>query len=96
MGSPIFDKVTIRLHNGKIFRIIAPGASENAKYIKSLRLNGKAQYRIWFRHADVVSGLTIQAEMSDTPNTSLGAEEDELPPSSITLDPRAFQVSDLK
>ncbi len=96
MGSPIFDKVTIRLHNGKTFRIIASGTSENVKYIKSLRLNGSAQNRVWFRHADVVNGLTIQAEMSDTPNTALGSKEEELPPSSMTLDPRVFQVSDLK
>ena len=96
MGSPVFDKVTIHLHNGKTFRIIASGTSENAKYIKELRLNGKAQDRIWFRHADILNGLTIQAEMSDTPNTTLGTKEEELPPSSMTLDPRVLEVSDIK
>ena len=96
MGSPVFEKVTVHLHNGKTFRIIAAGASQNAKYIKELRLNGKVQDRVWFRHADVINGLTIQAEMSDTPNTALGSKEDELPPSSLTLDPRAFEISDLK
>jgi predicted alpha-1,2-mannosidase len=96
MGSPVFEKVTIHLHNGKTFRIVASGTSENAKYIQALRLNGKAQDRVWFRHADIINGLTIQAQMSETPNTTLGTKEDELPPSSMTLDPRMFEVSDLK
>ncbi len=96
MGSPVFEKVTIHLHNGKTFRIITTETSQNAKYIKDLRLNGKAQDRIWFRHANVVNGLTIEAKMSETPNTALGSKEDELPPSSMTLNPQALQVSDLK
>ena len=80
----------------KPFASSPPEHRENAKYIKDLRLNGKAQDRIWFRHADVVNGLTIEAKMSETPNTALGSKEDELPPSSMTLNPQALQVSDSK
>ena len=60
--------------NGKSLRLNARNNSASNKYIKSVRLNGQPQNRIWFRHADVVKGLTVDLEMSDTPNTTLGAD----------------------
>ena len=90
LGSPVFDRVTIRLHNGKTLRIICRNNSRYNKYISNVRLNGWPQNQVWFRHSDVLKGLTVQLDMSNTPNTSLGARPDEFPPSSITLDPAAF------
>jgi predicted alpha-1,2-mannosidase len=90
LGSPVCDKVTVRLSNGKSLRLIAKGTSENNKYIGSVRFNGKASNRVWFRHADVLGGLTVTLQMSDTPNPALGAAATDLPPSSITLDPRSL------
>jgi predicted alpha-1,2-mannosidase len=90
LGSPVFDRVDIKLHNGKSLRLNARNNSADHKYIKSVRLNGQPQNRIWFKHADVVKGLTVDLEMSDTPNTKLGAEAADLPPSSMGLDPREF------
>ncbi len=87
LGSPVFDKVTIKLHDGKTFRLVAKNTSVDNKYIKSVRLNGQPQDRMWFRHADVLNGLTISAEMSDTPNTALGAKAEDLPPSGMAVDP---------
>jgi putative alpha-1,2-mannosidase len=55
-----------------------------------VRFNGKPQSQVWFRHADVVQGLTVDLDMSNTPNTSLGADEAELPQSSVTFDPRTL------
>jgi predicted alpha-1,2-mannosidase len=91
MGSPVFDKVTIQLSNGKKLRLIAKNTSRDNKYIRSLRLDGKSQNQLWFRHADVLNGLTIAAEMSDTPNLTLGVEAKDLPPSSRALDPTTLQ-----
>jgi predicted alpha-1,2-mannosidase len=90
LGSPVFDRVTIRLHNGKTFRLVCRNNSRDNKYIKSVRLNGRTQNQIWFRHADVLKGLTIQLDMSNTPNTALGTEASEFPPSSLALDPATF------
>jgi predicted alpha-1,2-mannosidase len=87
LGSPVFDRLTIKLHNGKTLRIVAKNNSANNKYIKSVRFNGQPQNRIWFRHADVTNGLTIDLEMSDTPNTILGADEADLPQGRMTLNP---------
>jgi len=91
MGSPVFDKVTIQLANGKKLRLIAKNTSADNKYIRSLRCNGQPQNQLWFRHADVLNGLTIAAEMSDTPNLKLGARSEDFPPSSLALDPATLQ-----
>jgi putative alpha-1,2-mannosidase len=90
LGSPVFDRVTIRLHNGKTLQLVCKNNSRDNKYIRSVRFNGKPQNRIWFRHVDVLQGLKVELDMSDTPNTSLGSEAAELPQSSITFDPRTL------
>ena len=41
LASPVFDKITIRLHNGKSLQIICRNNSRDNKYIQSIRLNGK-------------------------------------------------------
>jgi predicted alpha-1,2-mannosidase len=87
LGSPVFDRVTIRLHDGKTFRLICKNNSHDNKYIKRVSLNGRPQNQIWFRHGDVLRGLTVQLEMSNTPNTSLGTNPAEFPPSNLALDP---------
>jgi putative alpha-1,2-mannosidase len=94
LGSPVFDRVTIRLHNGKTLQLVCKNNSRDNKYIRSVRFNGKPQDRIWFRHADVLTGLKVELDMSDTPNTSLGSAAAELPQSSMTFDPRTLTPGD--
>jgi predicted alpha-1,2-mannosidase len=48
IGSPVFDRVTIRLHNGKTLRIVARNNSKNNKYVQSIRLNGKPLHQLAF------------------------------------------------
>ena len=88
MGSPVFDRLTIKLHNGKLFRIIAKNNSTDNKYIKSIRYNGESLNRVWFPHSAVTNGLTIHLEMSDKPNTALGADAADLPQSRLNLNPQ--------
>jgi predicted alpha-1,2-mannosidase len=90
IGSPIFNKVTIHLKNGKDFQIVAHNTSANNKYVESVRLNGKALDQIWFRHSDIANGGTLDLTMSDTPNKSLGASPSTFPPASITVNPADF------
>jgi predicted alpha-1,2-mannosidase len=87
IGSPVFDRVTVRLHNGKTLRIIARDSSKNNKYVQSVRLNGKPQQQVWFRHADIVNGGALELQMGNTPNKALGADPATLPPSSMAVDP---------
>jgi len=55
--------------------------------VQSVRLNGKPLDQVWFRHADIANGGTLELTMSDTPNTSLGTAASSLPPASISVRP---------
>jgi putative alpha-1,2-mannosidase len=91
LGSPVFDKVTIKLHNGKTLHIACKNNSHDNKYLKSVRMNGRVQNRLWFRHAEVLHGLNLELEMSNTPNTTLGVAPADAPPSSMDFDPRTLE-----
>ena len=67
IGSPVFSDASIRLGNGKTFRIIADGCSDANKYIASATLNGKALDEPFITHGDILSGGTLRLVMSDKP-----------------------------
>jgi predicted alpha-1,2-mannosidase len=90
IGSPVFDSVTIRLHNGKTFRIVCKNNSHDNKYIQSIQLNGKPSEKVWLRHADIVNGGTLELAMGNTPNRSLGTQPANFPPSAMALNPESF------
>ena len=89
--SPVFDKITIHLDNGKAFSIVCRDNSADNKYIQSVRLNGKPLNQVWFRHADLVHGGRLELKMADVPNETLGADPATLPPSTMATDPRQFE-----
>src|SRR5712671_4083279 len=90
LASPVFDRITIRLHNGKTLSIICRNNSKDNKYIQSIRLNGKALNQVWFRHADIVKGGTLELQMGNTPNEKLGSDPASFPPSEMALKPSDF------
>ena len=87
LGSPIFDRATIHLANGKTVKVVCKNNSSNNKYIQSFRLNGKVQDKVWFRHAELTKGAALELDMSNTPNRSLGSAPPTFPPSSLTVNP---------
>ncbi len=90
IGSPVFEKATIHLRNGRDFVIVAHHTSRDNKYVQSVRLNGKPLEQVWFRHADIANGGTLELTMGDTPNTVLGAAPASFPPASIDVHPDDF------
>jgi len=86
LGSPVFDKVTIRLQNGKTIKVIAKNNSEHNKYIQSVRLNGQSIDQVWFRHADIVNGGTLELQMGNEPGR-VGMEPGTFPPGSAGIHP---------
>jgi predicted alpha-1,2-mannosidase len=91
IASPVFEKVTIHLHNGKDFVIKAPHASKQNKYVQKILLNGKPLDHVWFRHADLAQGGTLELTMGDTPNTQLGSKPETFPPDSMDIHPEDFR-----
>ena len=86
----VFDKVTIHLKNGKDFSIIARNNSHDNKYVQDIRLNGQTINRVWFRHADIANGGTLELTMADTPNRLLGSAVSSFPPASLVINPEVY------
>ncbi len=78
IGSPIFDKVTINLENGKKFVVHAKNNSRQNKFIQTASLNGKAYDHSYITHQQIMSGGEIIFEMNDQPNKSWGIDNPEL------------------
>lgn len=81
LGSPIFEKTTLRMGNGKLFIITAHHVSAQNKYIQSALLNGKPLNTAWFRHADIANGGSLVLEMGPKPNYKWGSAPEDAPPS---------------
>ena len=64
IGTPLFEKLIINLDNGKTFTVLAPGVSKENKYVKSVKLNGEPLNRSYIKHEDIMSGATLEFEMT--------------------------------
>ena len=85
IGTPVFEKSTITLVNGKEFVITAKGASMLNKYIQSASLNGTPLTKPWFNHGDIANGGSLELVMGSRPNKAWGAAPEDAPPSMSTL-----------
>lgn len=67
LGSPMFDKVTIKLnpkyYSGDTFVIEANGNSSENRYIKSAKVDGKELESYKIPHSDIVDGGSLVVEM---------------------------------
>ena len=67
IGTPLFEKTTLHLDNGKDFTIRAPGVSGSNFYVKNLRLSGREHGENCISHNDITAGGELAFEMSATP-----------------------------
>jgi len=81
IGSPIFEKVSIALGNGKEFVVNAKNVSAQNKYIQSAMINGKPLQKPWFEHSAIANGGTLVLEMGPRPNKDWGSRPEDAPPS---------------
>ncbi len=72
LGSPLFQKVTLKLENGKTVTINAPDNSAESRYIQSLSLNGQLYGKNWISHKTLMNGGTLHFRMTATPNKQRG------------------------
>ena len=79
LGSPLFDRVTIRLENGRKFVITADGNAPDRPYIRSATLNGAPWTKNWFDHETLMAGGELRLEMSGCPNTERGTAPEDRP-----------------
>jgi predicted alpha-1,2-mannosidase len=81
IGSPLFDKATIHLGNGKDFVIVAKRNSSKNIYIQSAKLNGQPLNRPWFSHSEIANGGRLEFVMGASPNKNWGSAVEAAPPS---------------
>lgn len=74
IGSPLFEKSTVNLMNGKKFTVIAQGANTVNKYIQQAFLNGVEIKTPFFSHQDLMQGGTLTLIMGSKPNKKWGIE----------------------
>lgn len=72
IGSPIFEKSTIKVSADKNFIIIADNASDENIYIQSATLNGKEFNRTSISHQEVLQSGTLHFVMGSEPNKNWG------------------------
>ncbi|GGI56536.1 GH92 family glycosyl hydrolase [Winogradskyella haliclonae] len=82
IGTPLFDKATINLENGKQFNIAANNLSNENIYVQSVTLNGKTLEETFIKHLDIVEGGTLEFTMTDKPST-WGTDEGNEPKTEI-------------
>ncbi|MDU1889777.1 MAG: GH92 family glycosyl hydrolase [Dysgonomonas sp.] len=75
-GSPIVDEATIRVKDGKVFKVVAKNNSAANKYIQSVTLNGKAYDKYYIDFKDIEVGGTLEFTMGDKPSDTWGTSVD--------------------
>ncbi|MGR6917416.1 GH92 family glycosyl hydrolase [[Actinomadura] parvosata] len=86
IGSPLFEKVTVRLENGRKLVIRAPGNSPRNVYVQGLKVDGRPYDKAYLPHDLLAKGGELVFEMGPKPSR-WGTGEDAAPPS-ITRDSR--------
>ncbi|GLX77365.1 alpha-1 2-mannosidase [Thalassotalea insulae] len=79
IGSPLFDKVTMTLENGKQFVIKASNNCATNHFIQSSKLNGRSFNNTWLDHHAIQAGGTLDFTMSATPNKQWATSSDAVP-----------------
>lgn len=101
IGSPLFEKATVHLENGKDLVINAKNNSRENVYVQSLEMEGEAYNKTYFDQVDLVNGdkdndgeITLDFVMGDKPST-WGTAEDSVPPSITTGDKVVEPLKDM-
>ena len=79
MGAPLFKKAILTLENGKQIVLNAPDNTNENRYIRSLKMNGKEYNHNWLKHEELMDGAVLDFDMSHTPNTERGINDEDFP-----------------
>jgi hypothetical protein len=79
-SSPGFPHTVITLPSGKTITMNAPGASPTTYYVDSLKINGKADSKLYVPFSTLAQGSTLDWSLGTSP-TSWGSAASDAPPS---------------
>lgn len=83
IGSPLADKATVNLENGKTFTVKATNNTKGNVYIQSAKLNGANYTKSYLTYDDISKGGEMDLEMGPTPNKTWGSSDGDVPVSKI-------------
>jgi len=78
-GSPLFNKVTMTLEDGKSFVINASDNKPNHPYIQSIQLNGNLHEKTWIDHFDIQKGGHLDFNMAEQANRQWAITDEAVP-----------------
>jgi len=79
IGSPLFQRVKMKLENGKEIVIQAPDNNSENKYIQAVKFNGKTYSKNWLSYSELMKGAVIDFKMGDQPNMERGINDEDFP-----------------
>ena len=79
LGAPLFKKAILTFEDGKQIVINAPKNNTHNVYVESLHLNEQPHTKNYVKHADLLSGGTLDFRMSDHPNHDRGTKHSDFP-----------------
>lgn len=82
IGTPLFEKVSIKKSDGKYFNITARNLSDENKYIQSCTVDGKEHPYSYIRHSDIRTANELVFEMGPNPS-KWGTDQKSRPHSSV-------------
>jgi predicted alpha-1,2-mannosidase len=82
-GSPVVNKATLTLNNGKTLQINVKNNSASNKYIQRISFNSKPFTRSYISHQDLMKGGILQIEMGSRPSKTWGVNKKDWPYSEI-------------
>ncbi len=74
-GSPQLKEATIKLANGKQFKVIGTNVSDENIYIQKILLNGQPYKKNFITHSDIEKGGQIEFFMGKKPNKKMSGYE---------------------
>jgi predicted alpha-1,2-mannosidase len=80
IGSPLFDKASVQLGNGKKLVIQTRNNTAENVYVQSANLNGKPLSNCWLYRDELMKGGILELVMGSKPNMNWGVK---LPPPSV-------------
>ncbi len=79
LGAPLFKEMTLSLENGNKIEIKAPKNSNENRYVKSLKVNGKPYSKLYLSLSELMKGAKLEFTMDSKPNTSRKISKSDLP-----------------
>ncbi len=80
-GSPVVDGATLKMDNGKTFRVTVKNNSKANKYIQSITLNGKQYEKSYLLYKDIIAGGQLVITMGEKPSATWGVAKEARPSS---------------